>query len=102
MSIESWDPERDGPLSERSLQHKLERRGYSCSAYVYPPGTRFPPHSHSVDKIDAVLEGRFRISMAGRDYVLGPGDALFVPRGEQHSAEVLGATPVTSIDAVKS
>jgi mannose-6-phosphate isomerase-like protein (cupin superfamily) len=48
-----------------------------------------------------VLSGSFRIRMDGRAFLRGPGDLLAVPRGHAHSAEVVGADPVISIDAVR-
>lgn len=101
MNVERWAPKRDGPLTEKTLRQKLERRGYRVSRYVYPPGTCFPDHAHAVDKIDAVLSGRFRMKMAGADIVLEAGDCLAVPRGMVHSAEVVENNPVVSLDAVK-
>ena len=101
MCMEHWDQETDGALTEAGLRRKLEQRGYSVTRYVYAPGTRFPMHTHGVDKIDAVLSGRFRISLEGRTHVLGPGDLLAVPRGARHSAEVIGGEAVTSLDAVR-
>ncbi len=102
MKIESWDAERDGPLSEAALRRKLDRRGYRVSRYVYPPGTHFPDHSHGVDKIDAVLSGRFRMRMGDDEAILEAGDCLAVPRGVVHSAEVVGNEPVISLDATKA
>ena len=99
--VERWDSERDGPFTEEALRSKLERRGYGVSRYVYAPGTLFPDHTHSVDKIDAVVSGRFRMRMGGREVVLESGDCLAVPRGAVHSAEVVGDEPVVSLDAVK-
>jgi quercetin dioxygenase-like cupin family protein len=101
MKIDRWDPERDGPLTERALRGKLERLGYRVSCYHYPPGTRFPTHTHDVDKIDAVLSGRFRITTDGGSAVLEAGDAVAVPRGTRHSAEVVGDATVVSLDAVR-
>jgi quercetin dioxygenase-like cupin family protein len=69
--------------------------------YVYPPGTHFPPHTHAVDKVDGVLAGRFRMTMGGRSVVLEAGDMLAVPAGAVHEAEVIGAEPVVSLDAVR-
>lgn len=100
-AIELWNAERDGPLTEAALCRKLEARGYEVSRYVYPPGTVFPGHSHSVDKIDAVLSGRLRMTMAGHEFVLGPGDCLAVPKGVRHAAAVVGDEPVVSLDAVR-
>jgi len=100
-TVERWNVEVDGPLSESALRRKLERLGYRVSRYVYPPGTEFPPHTHDVEKMDAVLAGRFRIMMQGEEVLLGPGDAVLVPRGAEHSAEVVGNDSVISLDAVK-
>ena len=101
MKIEPWNIAREGPLSEAALRRKLEQRGYRVSRYVYQPGTYFPDHSHGVDKIDAVLSGRFRMKIGSDEAILGAGDCLIVPRGVVHSAEVMGNEPVVSLDAVK-
>lgn len=89
------------PPTEAALRRELEERGYRVSRYVYPPGTRFPDHTHDRNKIDAVVSGRFRIVLEGEEIVLGPGDCVEVPRGAVHSAEVLGEEPVVSLDAVR-
>jgi len=101
MQIEHWDAERDGPLSEAALRRKLEDRGYRVSRYVYSPGTFFPAHDHGVDKIDAVLAGRFRMTMQDQEVVLEAGDLLVVPKHVMHTAEVVGESPVVSLDAVR-
>ncbi len=81
---------------------KLEQSGYRCTLYTYPPGTVFPPHTHDVDKIDAVLKGVFEITMGGETIQLSPGDYIEVPRNTVHSAAVIGTAAVISIDAIKS
>lgn len=101
VQVEHWSPETDGELSELSLRGDLEGRGYRVTRYVYPPGTCFPDHTHAVDKIDAVLSGRFLMRMKGEDVVLTAGDRLAVPRGVVHSAQVVGDEAVVSLDAVK-
>ncbi len=101
MQLEHWNEAVDGPLSEAAMRRKLEALGYRVTRYVYPPGTVFPDHTHAVDKIDGVLSGRFRMTMGGRSVVLKAGDMLHVPAGAIHSAEVVGAEPVVSLDAVR-
>jgi quercetin dioxygenase-like cupin family protein len=96
-----WQPEKDGWLTESALRAKLKRLGYSVTRYVYPPGTVFPNHSHGVDKIDAVVSGRFKMIVEGTELVLQAGDMLPVARGIVHSAEVLGDEPVISLDGVR-
>jgi quercetin dioxygenase-like cupin family protein len=102
MKLRRWDVERDGPLTEQALRERLEQEGYRVSRYLYPPGTYFPAHTHAVDKIDAVLAGRFRIEMEGESVVLEVGDSVHVPRGAEHSAEVIGNETVISLDAVRA
>jgi quercetin dioxygenase-like cupin family protein len=101
MRVVRWSPEKDGTLSEETLRLKLERLGYAVDRFVYPPGTSFPTHAHHTDKMDAVLSGQFQITMAGESVVLGPGDAVHVPRGIPHAARVVGDDAVVSLDAVR-
>jgi hypothetical protein len=65
MKVEHWDAERDGKLSEAALREKLASLGYESARYAYSPGAYLSWHTHSVDKMDAVLSGRLRITMAG-------------------------------------
>jgi len=88
-------------VTEAALRAKLESLGYCIAKYVYEPGTAFPDHTHGVDKIDAVVSGRFRLVVGGHLAVLGPGDWVAIPRGSVHSAAVVGDEPVVSLDAVK-
>ena len=55
-----------------------------------------------MDKIDAVLSGEFKMDMQGQSVILRSGDYLVVPRGVEHSAEVVGTVPVISLDAIKN
>ena len=101
MAVHRWNETMDGPLSEPALRAKLEGLGYRVARYTYEPGTVFPDHTHGVDKIDAVLSGRFRLVVSGHLAVLGPGDWVEVPLGSVHSATVLGDEPVVSLDAIR-
>lgn len=101
MKLERWDAVREGPPTEQALRARLEARGYHVSRYTYPPGTLFPEHTHGVDKVDVVLSGRFRMTVDGEEVVLGPGDAVYLPSGTPHTAEVVGTEPVTSLDATR-
>jgi quercetin dioxygenase-like cupin family protein len=101
MPVHKWNTALDGPFSEQMLRAKLEALGYRVARYTYTPGTVFPDHRHEVDKIDAVIAGRFRLVIGGHLTVLGPGDWVDVPRGAVHSATVIGDEPVVSLDAIK-
>ncbi len=99
--IEPWDESKWGPLNEDNMRRKLMAAGYSVARYVYPKGTVFSDHIHSVDKKDAVVEGEFLITMGGEEFLLRAGDAIEVPRDAVHSAQVVGDESVVSMDAVK-
>lgn len=100
MAVHRWNF-AEGEPSEAALRAKLEARGYRVARYVYEPGTVFPDHRHEVDKIDAVVSGRFRLVVGGHLAVLGPGDWIEVPRGVVHNAAVVGDEPVVSLDAIR-
>lgn len=102
MQVDRWNPEQEGPLDEALFRRKLEAMGYSVERYVYSPGTYFPMHAHEVDKIDAVVYGHFRVTMGEDEVLLGAGDAVHVPRGVEHSAEVVGDEAVVSLDAARN
>jgi quercetin dioxygenase-like cupin family protein len=101
VALHRWNSALDGAFSERALRAKLEALGYQVARYVYPPGTVFPDHAHGVDKIDAVVSGRFRLIIGGHVALLGPGEWVDVPRGVMHNATVMGDEPVVSFDAIK-
>lgn len=102
MDKENWNDISDEAFSEAGLAALLEAKGYRVTRYVYPQGTVFPPHTHELDKIDAVVSGEFELTLEGRALVLKPGEWIAVPRGCIHSARVIGTEPVVSLDAVRT
>lgn len=104
-----------GPPSAENMRKKLEAEGYSVSQYTYPPGasrvgllpssetrdlmgasacavvrvccagTYFAPHTHKVEKKDAVVSGHFKMTMFGNTFVLEAGDCLLVPSSSPSS-----------------
>lgn len=101
VEVERLAEPEDGEASEAILRERLEERGYRVGRHVYPPGTSFPEHTHEVDKIDAVVSGTFRMTVEGEEVVLRAGEAVAVPRGTVHTAEVIGDEPVVSLDATR-
>ncbi len=100
MAVQRWHTS-DGAPTEAALRAKLESLGYTVARYVYGPGTVFPDHKHGVDKIDAVVSGRFRLVVRGHMKMLTAGDWIEIPRDTIHNAAVIGDEPVVSLDAVK-
>jgi len=96
-----WDPAW-GEVGEAAMRRRLEAEGFHVSLYHYPPGTYFPPHTHSVNKKDTVLRGRLKIGWEGGATILEAGDMIEIPAGFSHSAEVVGDETVVSLDATKA
>lgn len=52
-------------------------------------GSHLPEHSHPHEQITYMLRGRLRMYIGGRVVDLGPGDAVCIPGGTRHAADVL-------------
>lgn len=102
MKVCHWNIQEDGPLTETALINKLERMGYRCTRYTYPPGTFFSDQQYNLDKIDAVLKGQMKIDSSGESILLNPGDYVHISRNTSYSVEVVGDVSVVSIDAIKA
>ena len=100
VHLERWDP-ADGPVSEKRLMSVLEAEGFEVAVYAYRQGTSFPTHEHAQDKCDGVLDGVLRVTVGETVYDLHAGDRLYLPTGTRHSAEVVGAKTVVSLDGTR-
>ena len=98
--LERWTAE-DGPLTEKRMIGVLEREGYEVAVFAYRAGTVFPEHEHAQEKCDAVIDGVLRITVGDTPYDLTAGDRLYLPAGTRHSAEVIGAKTVLSVDGTR-
>jgi mannose-6-phosphate isomerase-like protein (cupin superfamily) len=56
----------------------------SVGFYALPAGGVDPQTPHREDEVYNVLRGRASISIAGRDWPVGPGATIFVPKGVEH------------------
>ena len=100
VRLERWTSS-DGPITEKRMMGLMESDGYEVASYAYRAGTLFPPHEHAQDKCDGVLQGVLRVVVGADTFDLGPGDRLFLPAGTRHSAQVIGAETVLSLDGTR-
>jgi quercetin dioxygenase-like cupin family protein len=60
-----------------------------------------PPHVHThEDEISYVLEGELVVTVGGETRTLGPGDAIFKPRGVPHAFAIAGDEPVRFLETI--
>jgi quercetin dioxygenase-like cupin family protein len=98
LSVRRWEGTR--PPRESELRAELETEGYSVYAWTDGAGATYPPHAHDEDQSHWVLRGSLALTVAGEEYVLGPGDRDWLSAGTVHSARVVDG-PVTYLIASK-
>ena len=54
------------------------------------PHSVVPFHSYPHEQMGMVLEGEFKLTIAGESKLLRKGDAYLVPSGVEHSVKVMG------------
>ena len=87
---ESWN----GTQYKRILGEADSGGAMSIVDSVSPAGSGPPRHIHDAeDEAFVVLTGECEFWMAGERKRCGPGEAIFVPRGVEHTFRVVGDAP---------
>src|SRR5262249_45429049 len=69
--------------------------------HIAPGHAPPPPPSHTQeDEISYVLEGALVVTVGGETRTLGPGDAIFKPRGVPHAFAIAGDEPVRFLETI--
>ncbi|MEZ5560603.1 MAG: DUF465 domain-containing protein [Pseudomonadales bacterium] len=79
------------PVDHGEVSRDWRERGYGCATVVLPAGPSLPDEARGRDALLVVTDGRLDIEMHGVDYVLEPGDELFIPRGTSFVVREAGA-----------
>lgn len=58
----------------------------------FDAGSITPVHNHPNEQFTYVVEGRLKVTVDGREHILGPGDVIVVPSYVPHGAVALEAT----------
>ncbi len=81
------------PLIDRTTS-TIER--CSLAEEVLPPGASVGRHHHlETEEVYYILEGGGAMTVGAETRAVGPGDAVFIPRGHAHTLENTGQTPMT-------
>lgn len=93
-SAEAYEPEPQ--WCRRSLCNAPE---IAVEHFVKPPRHASPAHAHPSAQVLLVLEGRLALRDGqGREELLGPGDAAYIPGGEEHVVRNDLDTPSVGVD----
>ena len=84
LEVITWNGE--AAPSETDLRQRLEDEGFDVFHWRDEAGAYYQPHSHGHDESLWVLDGEMTFSAAGREFRLGAGDRLMLPRGTIHTA----------------
>lgn len=69
------------PVDHGEVSRDWQERGYTCTALTCAPGDGPSGETYAHDALLIVVAGRLDMQMHGVDYLLDPGDELFIPRG---------------------
>jgi quercetin dioxygenase-like cupin family protein len=94
MKLERIASQDNAPVDEARLRRELEGEGFDVWAWTDQPGADYRPHTHDHDESLWVVAGDITFAAAGREFRLGPGDRLMLPKGTVHTARA-GAAGAT-------
>lgn len=75
------------PLNRDQVAHDWHSRGYSCDVFVDPPGREWNDFVHATNELVTVIAGRLKIGIGGEEFLVEPGDEIFIPKGVRHSVK---------------
>ena len=102
IKLERWNRDQEGDLTPDGLVRKLAVLGYETTPKTYRPGEYNADKRNPIDTIDAIVQGKLRVSLEGESRILHPGDCLFIPKGLVTSAEVVGDKPVICLEGTRA
>lgn len=94
VSYTSTETTKD-PATKRLFNVLLGRRqsndtDFSIVVERGEPGSWFQAHSHDLEQIFFVIEGRMEITVDNETQVIGPREMVYVPRNATHAGRNVG------------
>ena len=86
--------------ASEDLMTRLRREATGCYSWSNGPGDRYPPHSHTYEKVLYCVDGSITFVLESEDtkrIELRAGDRMVLPPGTIHSA-VVGPAGCTCIE----
>lgn len=67
----------------------------SLAEEILPPGCAVTPHHHDrLEEVYYIISGKGMMSVGGEQSEVGPGDAIYIPRGSRHTLANTGSEPI--------
>lgn len=83
------------PLIDRTTSEITQ---CSLAEETLPPGCAVTPHRHrQIEEIYYILSGRGLMTVGDETREVGPGDAVYIPRGNRHTLENTGTDAIKLI-----
>jgi len=73
------------PVDREEVSRSWTQRGFSCDVFTDPPGREWNDFVHSMNELVTVVEGTLLMTIDGQDFIVEPGDEVFIPKGAYHS-----------------
>ena len=73
-----------GPVTMQSIVDTELSRKFSIRQVNFGRGVRNKFHSHTIEQILIVTEGKGIVATDKEEITVGPGDVIFIPAGEKH------------------
>lgn len=77
-----------------ALRRQLAAEGFDVWSWTDSPGADYQAHSHDHDESLWMVAGEITFGADAREFRLGPGDRLMLPKGTVHTARA-GAAGAT-------
>ncbi len=80
-----------GEVKEEELNPKLFRKIVAgqramFTQFILKKGAHVPAHNHESEQISYVIEGKLRLNINGKKYVLEKGELIIIPSNVVHEA----------------
>jgi quercetin dioxygenase-like cupin family protein len=73
-----------GPVLRKELIATGDTGGFGALLVTFKPGARLNFHTHTFEQILYVTEGKGIVATRSKEYIVTPGDMVYIQPGEDH------------------
>lgn len=88
-------PNSPGATIQVMLGDNEKMPRFHTRIFTLTPGTIIAKHQHdTIEHEQIMLEGKMKLTVANQEYIVEPGNVMYLPSGLAHSYENIGKTDV--------